>query len=80
MSTEPRHLYLRLLPDVAPDNGSKAEADRLLSAMLDAPGVVRVKEIQEHNKGGYSVLLDIETDAIEAILEHCNLLGYRPVI
>ena len=76
-STEFRHLYLRLLPDLAQDNGSQTEVDQLLRAMRVAPGVLRVKEIKNHLKGGYSVSLDIETDAIEKILERviCLAIG-----
>jgi hypothetical protein len=64
---------LRLLSDV-PEVYDLAEQDRLRARIA---GVVNVRSIERHPKGGYSVVVERLDDAL---IEYLNAHGYRLVI
>ncbi len=74
------HLGLRLLADVSVDNYMPDEEARLRDMLLRTRGVERIKAIERHPRGGYTVLLDIELDLTGSILESISLRGFRPVL
>lgn len=57
------HLYLRLMKRSEANTYSESEQADLRSFLLGRPGVLAVKKIERHLKGGYVVVLDVEVHA-----------------
>ena len=72
------HLYLRLLKDKLKYNDD--EVVELKDVVLDGPGVERVKLIEQHIKGGYTVTLDISKDSLEGFFEYLSRHQLTPVL
>lgn len=70
--------YLRLLLD-APETYSDDEQAALRACLLDTPGILEVKRIEKHPRGGYAVFVVREGELVPA-LDHLAARGYRAVI
>ena len=68
-----RHLYLRLMHESAGVDGG---LETLRDIVSSAPGVVRVKEIHPHPRGGYKIMLDVEIGPLDDMASHIQANGY----
>ena len=51
---------------------SESEQEALRRFLLNGPGVLNVKEIERHPKGGYAVTLDVEVNAPGPLSEYVS--------
>ena len=66
------HLYLRLMKRSDANTYSESEQETLRSFLLSGPGVLSVKTIERHLKGGYAVALDVEANAPGPLSEYVS--------
>lgn len=71
-------MYLRLLKSDLPD--SEAQRLAIQRIVAGAPGVIELKTIEPHPKGGYAVICDIEPSAMDDVIEYLAAQGVRLLI
>jgi hypothetical protein len=71
------HHYLRLLKPVL--DYSEEEKAELTEVMAQAPGVIRIKLVERHIKGGYATTMDFERESLESLIEYVAANGLQSV-
>lgn len=66
------HFYLRVMKRHEPDTYSALEQEALRKLLEDAPGVLAVKALERHQRGGYAVTLDVEPGTAERLSEYVS--------
>ena len=73
------YFYLRLLKKKERESYTVEEGRCLCELLRAAPGVNKVKSIERHPKGGYTVILDVSQESLYDLIEYVSTHGYQPV-
>jgi len=68
---------MRMRPPYLAPSEERAELESLLAS---APGVVAVREITPHPRGGFVAVLDFAWPKLDAWIAHLDAQGWRGVI
>jgi|APAra7269096613_1048513.scaffolds.fasta_scaffold04328_10 hypothetical protein len=74
------HLYLRLMKRSAENTYSESEQADLRSFLSGGPGVLVVKTIERHLRGGYAVALDVEDHAPGPLSDYVSSIDLMLVL
>jgi hypothetical protein len=71
-----RPLYARLLRRKGVETYADAEVDELRLLLTPALGVIKLRTIEHHPKGGYRVTLDLEWSKLDSFIHAVDAAGW----